>query len=364
MLGNTFFVSFSIYHNKNLKNNISKIIFIFTNIILTTLICIFIKFIFPANNLVLNIYNNNFIYFILNLILFSLFFTTINIEKLNLKIIFLFYLIIFSSKYCFVTNFNDIFLSNFIIYFIFILINLFSYKKYINFIHTLDFSGKTNFLLFFLSKIDLKSFFDFFNIFFSYGNLAFKGFQDLFIIFLINKYGILNNSSSFLLINIILDLFFIPVLSIILNNLFYSLKEIKIKTIINTTTFCTIIQIIISIILYIFITNIVNLFNFETGIINYSIYIFKILSISIVFKPLQYTISAYCYSLKNKLLFICYYLLNIFIFGITIFTLATYKLNGILFSIPFSTIISNILFLATIKIFNTLKLNYKYQTKQ
>lgn len=307
------------------------------------MICLVIKCIYPTNISILDIYNNNFIYFIFNLVLINLFFITISFKNLNFKKIILFYLITISLKIILVYNFKSIFLSNIIIYFIFLLLNLFFSKIRQNFIHTLDFSGKTNFLLFFLKKIDLKQYFDFFDFFFCYGILAFKGFLYLLIIFLINKYGIINNSSSFLLINIILDLFFIPILTIIFNMLL-KIENINEKQIINTTKFCTILQILISVFLYIFINNIVQLFNFENGIINYSIYIFKILSISMAFIPIQYIIPIYCY-IKNKKSLVLYNLLKVFVFFIIILSLSKYKLNGILYSIPISIITYNVLFI-------------------
>lgn len=161
MLGTTFFVSTVFCKNKNIENNVSKFIFVIINILITTLFCYFIKFIYPINTSISDIYNRHFAPLILTLTLMTLFFITINFEKMNLKLILLFYLLIFGLKYFLVNNFSTIFLSNSIIYFIFILINLFLRKNSLNFIHNVDFSGKTNFLLFFSKKIDLKPYFNF-----------------------------------------------------------------------------------------------------------------------------------------------------------------------------------------------------------
>ncbi len=350
MHGFTFFLIFITYQDKKFKNNISEFLFCFTHIFIATLICYIIKIFYPIDPLILDIYNKLFPFFILNLILFSTFFITINFKALKLNHIFIYYLILFSLKNIFLSNFENIFLLNSIIYFLFFVFNIIFNKSYQNFIHKVDFSGKTNFLLFFLKEIDLKSHFDFFDIFFTYGILIFKGFKYLLINFLINKFGIINNVSSFLLVNIILDLCFIPSLSIILNE-FIIIKNYNKKNLLNICLICIIIQTIISAFLYFNINYIVHLFNFENGILNYCIYIFKILIISTSFTPIQYIFPIYCYT-KNKKVLVIKFLSDIFILLITILFLVKFRLNGIFFTIPISIIISNLILLILYKFNN------------
>lgn len=345
-LGISFFTVITFKKYKNLDNIKLKYSFSFMMILLSFILSILLKKIFVIENIT-ETYNSNFFYFIISLIFMNFFITSFNFEKTNLKLILLQYFLAIIIKYNYLKHFNNIFICSSIVYFLLFILNAFpilfnEYKRK-------KIKHKNINLSNILKLFDFKIF-----------TLIFISFFILEIKYLISSYfindlGILHNVSSFFLVNIILDMFFIPIYSLFFSNLLLDIENIKKAQIFKTSILCMLTEIIISLFLYLFFNKIIFKFNFEIGILNYSNYIFKILLIYFPLRILSFIIPTYCFFSKNNFLFFYYFLSDIAIFTILLFILKKlYRLNGILFSIPISFIATNVFAILIIFIFKNL----------
>ena len=147
-------------------------------------------------------------------------------------------------------------------------------------------------------------------------------------------------------LNLIIYLIMIfPLIIISLNKKIYISKQQFFTTII----YCTLLEISLSLILYIFPKDIFSTFTKTTGIINFAIYSSKILFISSSLFALKILIPAYLYNQNKKKKLAILVLSKIAITIISIIILyIKFNTKGILFSIPICDFIFYIIYIFNI----------------
>ncbi len=147
-------------------------------------------------------------------------------------------------------------------------------------------------------------------------------------------------------LNLIIYLIMIfPLIIISLNKKIYISKQQFFTTII----YCTLLEISLSLILYIFPKDIFSTFTKTTGIINFAIYSSKILFISSSLFALKILIPAYLYNQNKKKKLAILVLSKIAITIISIIILyIKFNTKGILFSIPICDFIFYIIYILNI----------------
>lgn len=250
-------------------------------------------------------------------------------------------------KYIFLVLIQNIFIASFVSYFILILFNFLTH-----FIHIKKQKLNHRFLSNKSTITSLKEL-DYSLLYIICGDFIFKIFTYLIAIFFISKHGIIHNICSFFIINFLLDIAFIPILSIIICSFNTNINKLHIF---STAKITTIMEILFSFLIYIFINKIIFNIISETGIIFYSLYIYKILVISISLMPLSYLLPIYLYCINKHLLARLYHIFNITTVTILMIILSNiYNLNGIFFSIPLSFIFTNLLYIIVIVFINQLQ---------
>lgn len=147
-------------------------------------------------------------------------------------------------------------------------------------------------------------------------------------------------------LNLIIYLIMIfPLIIISLNKKIYISK----KQFFTTIIYCTLLEISLSLILYIFPKDIFSTFTKTTGIINFAIYSSKILFISSSLFALKILIPAYLYNQNKKKKLAILVLSKIAITIISIIILyIKFNTKGILFSIPICDFIFYIIYILNI----------------
>lgn len=101
---------------------------------------------------------------------------------------------------------------------------------------------------------------------------------------------------SFILILIIYLIAMLPTIIVITYQRFYNSK----KSFIKILCFCSIIQVIIFSLIYMFPRKIIHIFGITQNIENYSLYALKILFIGSVFTPIHYAFPIYLFKQEKK----------------------------------------------------------------
>lgn len=137
----------------------------------------------------------------------------------------------------------------------------------------------------------------------------------------------------------------IPLILISLNKKIYSTK----KDFFSSLIYCTILEIVLSAILYIFSNNIFSIFTNTTGIVNFAVYSSKILFISSSLYALKILIPTYLYNQnkKKKLAIFIFSKTAITIFTVTLFYII-FNTKGALFAFPICDFIFYIIYILEI----------------
>lgn len=149
-----------------------------------------------------------------------------------------------------------------------------------------------------------------------------------------------------LFLNLIIYLITItPLILISLNKKIYSTK----KSFFSGLIYCTFLEILISVVFYIFAENIFSIFSNTSGIINYAVYSSRILFISSSLFAIKILIPAYLYNqkqIKKVVILVISKITTTAILAIILFVIFSTK--GILFAFPICDFIFYIIYLLNV----------------